>query len=126
MTTAQTLLGHLIIPATFKHRELFEFAAWFRDHEITPGSYPVYLQRMGSYGVPVYLVEVPTTVVDANFRSHFGGVGYGEDTAGQKEIGTASTMRFGNGSYDFKPEKAPFWWMEGKATFTPVAGEVAA
>lgn len=104
-----TLLGHVTIDDTAQIvRESMQVAAWFRDHKLTPGTYPVYAGKMGQYGIPTYYADIPTTIVDACIVSLYGGVAYGPDTSGQREIGTASTRRVGNGHYDSREDRAPF------------------
>jgi len=90
-----TVVGHVDIPPGTTYRELFEFAAWYRNHEYVPGRYPVKLVSLDRYGeCQLVAVDVPTKITAANFRSHFGGVGYGEDTAGRSEIGNDDSAHY--------------------------------
>lgn len=113
-----TLLGHVTVDDTATYRQTMEVAAWFRDHKAVPGTYPVYSGGLGQYGVPIYYAEIPSIITDACLVSLFGGVRYGNDDAGQREIGTSSSWRGGNDSYDHKEGVEPF---EGRAGFTFVA-----
>ena len=95
------IVGFITIkPGTIEH-ESFEFAAWFRDHELRPGVYPVVLdfdeQWVGyrpectPYRCNFRLsARVPSVIKDACLVSSFGGMQYGPDSAGQREIGTES------------------------------------
>lgn len=115
-----TLLGHVTVDDSAKiERQSFEVAAWFRDHKLTPGTYPVYSGGLGDYGVPIYYAEIPSTITAACLVSLFGGVSYGPDTAGQREVGTASSRTMGNGRFDIYEDRAPFEGKDG-FTFTPL------
>jgi hypothetical protein len=72
-------------------RQHYETAAWFRDHKVKPGEYPVFAKPNGSYNQLMYGVVLDTVITAACFQSLFGGVGYGEDKAGQREVGKEST-----------------------------------
>jgi len=110
------LLGYVTVDETAAdYRESFEVAAWYRVHKLTPGTYPVYSGGLGNYGVPIYRAEISTTITDACLVSLFGGVRYGSDDAGTREIGKADSYFDGNGSYSSREGEAPF---EGRQGFT--------
>jgi hypothetical protein len=111
-------VGWLIVHAPFVRRQLFEFAAWFRDHQLQPGRYPVIAARthgVGAMNGDIELgAEVPTKIVDACFTSGFGGVLYGPDTSGPREIGTDSsyTLRIGSAHHVracLNPQATRYW-----------------
>jgi hypothetical protein len=85
----------VIVTAPVVKRETYEFAAWFRDHELKPGTYPVKYETYNGYPYHYLRVEVPSTIKNACLVSCFGGVQYGPDTAGQREIGKDSTYTMG-------------------------------
>jgi hypothetical protein len=95
-------VGWLTISTPFVRRELYEFAAWFRDHQLQPGRYPVMAARYSGIGPKSGEIQlaasVPSKIVDACFTSGFGGVLYGPDTAGPREVGTESSyvLRIGS------------------------------
>lgn len=96
------VVGHITIPPGVIKRELYECAAWFRDHALTPGTYPVVLnirhlntfngERTVEVGWDCYLtaLNVPSTIVAAYLGSLFGGVPIGPDRTGPREIGQPS------------------------------------
>lgn len=97
------VVGHITIPAGVIKRELYECAAWYRDHALTPGTYPVTLnirsrgtwtgERWIEFERDCYLtaLDVPSTIVGAYLGSLFGGVPIGPDRTGPREIGQPST-----------------------------------
>jgi hypothetical protein len=87
------IVGHACITPGREHTDTFEVAAWWVKHAFVPGgSYPVRL-RANRYGQgPVHsyslvIEQAPTEVVAANLTSIFGGVGYGNDSAGREAVG---------------------------------------
>lgn len=89
------IVGHIVVTEPVVKRESFEVAAWFRDHELKPGTYPVKYETYNGYPHHFLRVEVPSTIKKACLISLFGGVGYGPDTAGQRAIGQESTYTMG-------------------------------
>lgn len=87
-----TVVGHVTVPAGKVKRETYEYAAWFRDHKMEPGTYEVVFRKYNGYPYFVLDATIDTTIVDACLISGFGGVHYGPDTAGQREIGKKSTI----------------------------------
>lgn len=97
------VVGYLTIPAGIVKRESFECAAWYRDHALVPGVYPVTLnisklwdwngERTVLFERDCYLtaLDVPSTVVAAYLGTLWGGMPIGPDKAGPREVGTAST-----------------------------------
>lgn len=97
------VVGHVTIPPGVVKREHYECAAWFRDHALTPGTYPVTLridklhtwngERTIELAQDCYLtaLDVPSTIVAAYLGSLFGGVPIGPDRTGPREIGREST-----------------------------------
>jgi hypothetical protein len=102
------VIGHLTIGEGVKETEHYEFAAWYRDHALTPGVYPVVIVDVGyeSYfdeaKIPrddprrysyTAIAVIPSVITGANLGTYFGGVPVGKDTAGEREIGRASEFR---------------------------------
>jgi hypothetical protein len=81
-------VGVLVVTQPFKVMEHFEFAAWYREHEVQPGRYPIIVGSYLSWEKECRATaKVKTKVTAACLQSHFGGVGYGQDTAGKREVG---------------------------------------
>jgi len=84
-------VGWFTITEPMVRRQLYEYAAWFRDHELQPGRYPVMAARVmgcaAKHGELQLAIKVPSKIIDACLISGFGGVNYGPDTAGKAEIG---------------------------------------
>ena len=80
-----TVLGSVTVTEPFRVRQQYETAAWFRDHEVKPGTYPVWLtgDRIG--------VGYDTTVVDEDFTPLLHGVPNGRS----RKDGIGTSDRFG-------------------------------
>lgn len=79
-------IGTLTIGANVTEQEHYEFAAWFRNHELQPGTYPVWASKQDHCAY----AQIPSTITSAYLGSQFGGVAYGQDTAGKAEIGKST------------------------------------
>lgn len=100
------VVGHITLGQGLVKRQLFECAAWYRDHEFTPGTYPVTLnisklhtwngERTILFERDCYLtaLDVPTTIVAAYLGTLFGGVAVGPDRTGPREIGQPSSYHW--------------------------------
>lgn len=86
-----TVVGHITLGAGARYTQLYEVAAWYREHEFQPGTYPITLTKYPYGGYFLVCRDVPTKIVAASLRSLFGGVGYGEDSAGKREVGIDAT-----------------------------------
>lgn len=86
-----TVVGQVIVREPKVVRETYEVAAWFRDHTLKPGVYDVVYKKYNGYPHYVLTAEVNTVITDACLVALFGGVQYGPDSAGQREIGKEST-----------------------------------
>lgn len=112
------LAGTLRVKAAFMIRETYEVAAWFRDHAVYPGEYPVYA-KPNEQGQLTHYVSLHTVITDACLQSLFGGIGYGADNAGEREIGKQQMLTRVCGSTRYKAEGyVPFSWMH-EAEFIP-------
>jgi len=91
------VLGSLKVLEGAIEREHFECAAWFRDHKLDPGEYPI-CEFKSRYGGSYHGAYVPSVVVDAFLGSLFGGVHYGPDRSGPREIGRRGVkfIRYGD------------------------------
>jgi hypothetical protein len=112
------LVGRLRLTAPFVRRELYECAAWFRDHQLQPGLYPVIAARIRGIGPKngdmQLACRVPTTIVAAYFGTLWGGVAIGPDQSGPREVGKASeyVLHVGDATHVracLNPEAKHYW-----------------
>ncbi len=71
-------------------REHYEFAAWYTDHQLEAGDYPIETGRAswGNY----YICYVPSTIIKEENGSYFGGVRIGDSST--SNIGKESSYKF--------------------------------
>ena len=89
MKRATKIIGTVTVPEGYTARQNYEYAAWFRQHKLDAGTYPVLAlaEPRSTYEEGAAWAEVPSTITAACLQSGFGGVGYGPDNAGKSEIG---------------------------------------
>lgn len=96
MTTRQQRehVGYITISETREVTELYETAAWFRRYKCQPQTSPLYLARnQGIIQTPYRLYwGLEGVCIDACLVSLFGGVAYGNDTAGKAAIGQSGRV----------------------------------
>lgn len=102
------VVGTLTVPNNVTLHQSYETAAWFRDHKVKPGVYPVFAKPNGHYDQLMYGVILDTVITAACFQSLFGGVGYGEDRAGKSELGKDSTYTIVEGDLMQQGSIEPF------------------
>jgi hypothetical protein len=101
------IVGYVTVEPGAEEQETYEVACWYRNHRLLPGVYPVkvvyreYESGWCETKVPrddyrryryVARADIPSVITDACFVSLFGGVQYGPDTAGAREIGQQQTF----------------------------------
>lgn len=90
---ANEVIGVLVIGEDCVRRETYECAAWFTDHILTPGEYPVTVQFLGS--VPHHAVaRVPSVVQKDYFQALYCGMPVGKPYDYLQNAGKPSTWRF--------------------------------
>jgi hypothetical protein len=73
-------------------RKSYEYAAWWASFECPEQTCELWMNR-NPEGHPQFVwYTLKGTCVDAYLASHFGGVPFGKDTAGQRMIGTAGEV----------------------------------
>ena len=93
------VVGYFTIPAGKRYTELFEVAAWSREHEYVPGEYPVLLRevRYSRSGPPagyrLVCERVPSKIVDQSMPTLFGGMAV-PGTDRKEDIGKSGTVDF--------------------------------
>lgn len=98
------LVGHVTVSEPFESTELFEFAAWWRKHQIRPGTYAVHGEvQFHPTRITRLSVRFDTVVLDEYFASHFGGVPVGGDPC-KRDVGKESTLSESCYDYDLSPE----------------------
>jgi hypothetical protein len=106
--TLEQSIGTFTVLAPHEVTQYYEYAAWYRTHKIEPGIYTVFAKPNG-HGQNSYAVVLKSVITKACLQSGFGGVGYGEDTAGKREIGKQDTytLRYG-APYHYHETTPPF------------------
>lgn len=88
-------VGTLRVPEARIFRRNSEFAAWWTDIRVTPGTYPLLWTNQGYGWVSAAL---PGVVVDESNASHFGGVAMG--VSHRRNIGKPETYHWGIRDYE--------------------------
>lgn len=85
----RTAVAMLIVEEPSEHDQSYETAAWYRRHQLKPGSYPVIVGYAYSQNnCERHLrVKVDSTITAAYLGTLYGGVAIGTDTAGAAEVG---------------------------------------
>lgn len=87
------VIGYVAVEESFNQTEHFETAAWYQDHTVTPGVYPV-VARFG-YGdtrPSDVSVRYDTVKGRSNFQSLAGGVAIGEGYDNESTVGQTGTV----------------------------------
>jgi hypothetical protein len=98
-----TQIGVLKVTVPFTQMQNYETAAWYTEHEIQPGTYPVYYSASG--GRAGLLVKLNTKVKSCYLGTLYGGVAVGKDTYGQSRVGKSDTLSQSCGFYSGGPKE---------------------
>jgi hypothetical protein len=96
-------IGTLVITKEFTQMQHYETAAWYTEHEVQVGTYPVYYVISG--GRAGLIVKLKTKVKSCYLGTLYGGVSVGEDTYGKSQVGKDSTLSQSCGFYSYSSDK---------------------
>ena len=96
-------IGTLDIAKEFTQMQQYETAAWYTEHEVQVGTYPVYYVISG--GRAGLIVTLKTKVKSCYLGTLYGGVSVGEDTYGKSQVGKDSTLSQSCGFYSYSSDK---------------------
>lgn len=90
------LIGFVRLPAPLTHRDSYETAAWYRDHQSDTGIFEIRLAAnpyAQSFAQPWQVTAtLPSTITDACLVSLAGGMPFGKDEAGKREINSRASF----------------------------------
>lgn len=87
------VIGYVAVNEPFDQTEHFETAAWYQDHTVTPGVYPVLANfRDGGDSPDDAYVRYDTTKGRSNFQALAGGVSIGQAYDNQSTSGQSGTV----------------------------------
>ena len=96
-------IGTLTVTSPFTQMQSYETAAWYTEHEVQVGTYPVYyVISDGRAGV---VVTLKTKVKSCYLGTLYGGVSVGKDTYGQSCVGKSDTLTQSCGFYSYSSDK---------------------